>query len=167
MSTQGSGGGRELISSVNEEKNAHIVVDRQIIKIGGNMSKRKKFKTYFMWFTKKWIFFERKKLGFYFLMITLGNDWTWVEYSVSEKIWLQQSVRVERVFWLPPPPHPKFRFCWVTLEFFPSCWQLLACLLVELWTQQHMLTLWLALGKKGQTCRQLRDRRPLPDATWC
>lgn len=53
MSTQGSGGGRELISSVNEEKNAHIVVDRQIIKIGGNMSKRKKFKTYFMWFTKK------------------------------------------------------------------------------------------------------------------
>lgn len=74
MSTQGSGGGRELISSVNEEKNAHIVVDRQIIKIGGNMSKRKKIQDIFYVVYQKMNFFERKKLGFYFLMITLGND---------------------------------------------------------------------------------------------
>lgn len=70
----GAGRGREVISSINEEKNAHTVIDQQIIKIRGKMSKKKNSRHAFCDLPKNGFFFlEKKKLRFYFL-ITLGND---------------------------------------------------------------------------------------------
>lgn len=67
------GRGREVISSINEEKNAHTVIDQQIIKIRGKMSKKKNSRHAFCDLPKNGFFFFRKEKAE--VLFSYDNTW--------------------------------------------------------------------------------------------